>query len=109
MAGHRSTAPRQPVIGTPDKVQPAQVEVRPSEKMMPYPTTELMRKVQDTARIIKQIDGGVFSVMFWDTANVDPDKDFRTIAEFGFNEVIMDGYNYVKGNVDDAAMVEIVL
>lgn len=107
--GHYSTAPRQPVIGTPDKVQPAQVEVRPSEKMMPYPTTELMRKVQDTARIIKQIDGGVFSVMFWDTANVDPDKDFRTIAEFGFNEVIMDGYNYVKGNVDDAAMVEIVL
>lgn len=106
--GQQSTAPQQPATG-PDKVQPAQVEIRPSEKMMPYPTTELMRKVQDTARIIRQINGGVFSVMFWDTANVDPDKDFRNIAEFGFNEVIMDGYNYVKGNVDDAAMVEIVL
>lgn len=80
-----------------------------SKAVMPQPTSEAMRTIQDVAKKIQGISDGRFTIMFWDTANVNPDENFKELAAFGFNEVITDGYKYAIGEIDDVFMRRLVI
>jgi len=105
-------------LGKSSGVQGPQVQspVAPSAvvqqtKGLPQPTSELMRKVQDTSRKITEIAGekdARLTAMWWDTANTRA-EDFQLLHDFGFNEVIIDGYSWIQGNVDDETIVQFVI
>ncbi len=106
LAGCPKPAP-QPQPKPPAVVEPAApVPIQPAA---PAPSSELMAQVQNSAKVIKSIPNGKFTAMFWDTAEIDTANDFKDLAAFGFNEVIVDGYDFEQGNIRVERMEKIII
>ncbi|MBI5133528.1 MAG: hypothetical protein HZA83_02340, partial [Thaumarchaeota archaeon] len=102
--------PAPSTVSEPEEpAEPSEPEAQPQEQTLPAPESELMREFQEAAKKIHQILDGRVTAMFWDPANINPDEDFRMLVDFGFNEVIVDGYCYVRSDIDDETMGQFII